>query len=72
MNATFNFYQAIPSAPPPEPSYVSIPVAVPLVEESTEQKYEVRKKILGILACWGIIFLVVYLLIFWANHDKAS
>lgn len=82
MNATtFNFYnhqpqpqtyQPLPSAPP----YVAIPVAaaavVPVAEESAEQKYDTRKKIVGVIGCWLIMGLLLYLFIYWANHVKTS
>ena len=72
MNATFNFYnqpqtyQPLPSAPP----YVAIPVAA--AEESPEQKCDTRKKIVGVIGCWLIMGLLLYLFIYWANHVKAS
>ena len=74
MNATFNIYpqpqsyQPLPSAPP----YVAIPVAAAVAEESAEQKYDARKKIIGVLGCWIIMGLLLYLFIYWANHVKAS
>ena len=78
MNATFNFYnqpqtyQPLPSAPP----YVAIPVAaaaaVPVAEESAEQKCDARKKIIGVIGCWLTMGLLLYLFIYWANHVKAS
>jgi hypothetical protein len=81
MNTTFNFYnpqpqvqtyQPLPSAPP----YVAIPVAaavpVHVPEESDEQKYDTRKKIIGVIGCWLIMGLLLYLFIYWANHVTAS
>lgn len=83
MNATFNFYnqqpqvqtyQPLPSAPP----YVTVPVnlpvavAVPVPEESDEQKYTVRKKIIVVLGCWLIMGLLLYLFIYWANRVTSS
>ena len=79
MNNTFTFYaqppptyQPLPSAPPYVTVPVNLPVAVALPEESDEQKYNARRKVVAVLACWGGMFVALYLFIYWANHVTAS
>jgi hypothetical protein len=78
MNATFNFYpqpqsyQALPSAPAYATVPVNLPVAIAVPEESHEQKYDARTKIIVVLGCWLFIGLLIYLFVYWANHVTGS